>query len=285
MNLTLAYSPCPNDTFAFHAMINNLVDCEGLKFNVRLNDVEELNRGAEEERFDVCKMSYHAFFHISDRYTMLRSGSALGYHNGPILVAPAGSRLVSLRDDELSEELSKSKIAIPGMMTTGALLLKIAFPEAGNLYPVLFSEIGQGVLSGNYDAGVLIHEGRFTYRERGLELLMDLGENWHSLTSMPVPLGGIAVSKRLERETAARVGRVLRRSILFAMENPNLSTEYVSCYAQEMERDIQKKHIELFVNNYTLDIGDEGEAAVKELLRRASKADPQIILRDELFIF
>lgn len=284
MRLKLAYSPCPNDTFAFHAMVHSLVDCEGLEFDVTLADVEQLNKGAYNGEYDICKMSYHAFFMMAEKYIMLRSGSALGYHNGPLLVAKKGSKLATLTGRELSDAISRSKIAIPGDMTTGALLLKIAFPDAGITRSLIFSEIADAVLSGEFEAGVLIHEGRFTYEERGLELIMDLGENWHSLSSLPVPLGGIAVNRRIEPETIRKIGRVLRRSIQYAMDNPEQSGEYVACHAQEMDSDIQKKHIGLFVNEYTLEIGEEGERAVNELYKRLSKSNPQIIYRDKLFI-
>ncbi|MDX9782163.1 MAG: 1,4-dihydroxy-6-naphthoate synthase [Bacteroidales bacterium] len=284
MRLKLAYSPCPNDTFAFHAMVHSLVDCEGLEFDVTLADVEQLNKGAYNQEYDICKMSYHAFFMMADKYIMLRSGSALGYHNGPLLVAKKGSKLATLTGRELTDEISRCKIAIPGDMTTGALLLKIAFPDHGITKSLVFSEIEDAVLSGEYEAGVLIHEGRFTYEEKGLQLIMDLGENWHSISSLPVPLGGIAVDRRRDPETIRKIGRVLRRSIQYAMDNPEESGEYVACHAQEMDSDIQKKHIGLFVNKYTLEIGEEGERAVNELFKMVSKVNTQIIYRDKLFI-
>jgi 1,4-dihydroxy-6-naphthoate synthase len=229
-------------------------------------------------------MSYHAFFMMADKYIMLRSGSALGYHNGPLLVAKKGSKLATLTGRELTDEISRCKIAIPGDMTTGALLLKIAFPDHGITKSLVFSEIEDAVLSGEYEAGVLIHEGRFTYEEKGLQLIMDLGENWHSISSLPVPLGGIAVDRRRDPETIRKIGRVLRRSIQYAMDNPEESGEYVACHAQEMDSDIQKKHIGLFVNKYTLEIGEEGERAVNELFKMVSKVNTQIIYRDKLFI-
>ncbi|MDD2492135.1 MAG: 1,4-dihydroxy-6-naphthoate synthase [Bacteroidales bacterium] len=284
MRLKLAYSPCPNDTFAFHAMVHNLVDCEGLEFDITLADVEQLNKGAQNREYDICKMSYHAFFLMTDKYVMLRSGSALGYHNGPLLVTRKGSKLSSANGEEISKALISSRIAIPGEMTTGALLLKIAFPEAKSTYPILFSKIADSIINGEFDAGVLIHEGRFTFKEKGLHLIMDLGENWHTVSSLPVPLGGIAVSRKIDSETASKIGRVLKRSIQFAMDNPEFSGEYVACHAQEMESSVQKKHIDLFVNNHTLEIGEEGERAVKELYLRLKEGENQINYRDELFI-
>lgn len=284
MRIKLAYSPCPNDTFAFHAMVHGLVDCEGLEFDVNLADVEQLNKAAADGLYDVCKISYHAFFYLADKYLMLRSGSALGYHNGPLLVTKQGSSLSALQGKELAITLSQSNIAIPGIMTTGALLLRVAFPEAKNTTPILFSEVADAVLSGDFEAGVLIHEGRFTYKEKGLGLIMDLGENWHNISALPIPLGGIAVSREIDPDTAEKIGRVLKRSILFALENPEISRNYVACNAQEMDVDIQRKHIGLFINDYTLEIGEEGENAVRELFKRLSITDSQIIYRDKLFI-
>lgn len=274
MTLSLAYSPCPNDTFAFHAMVHGLIDTEGLSFNVDLADVEQLNKRAEEEKYDVCKLSYHAFFYICDRYVMLRSGSALGYNNGPLFVS----------DRILNGQFSRLKIAIPGEKTTGALLLRIAYPECTNLTPVLFSQIEERVLSGEFDAGVLIHEGRFTYAAKGLKLIEDLGTFWQAKTGKPIPLGGIAVSRRLSVEMGQKVNRVLRRSIEFAFRNPELSEEYVCSNALELDRDIQKRHIELFVNNYSTDIGEAGIDAVYSLYDKALEIEQNIIKRDNLFI-
>jgi len=274
MTLSLAYSPCPNDTFAFHAMVNGLVDTEGLQFNIELADVEQLNKRASEEKYDICKLSYHAFFYLCDRYTMLRSGSALGYNNGPLFVS----------ERVLDGPFSGLKIAIPGEKTTAALLLKIAYPECTNISPVLFSQIEERILSGEFDAGVLIHEGRFTYASKGLKLIKDLGTYWQTKTGKPVPLGGIAVSRKLSLETGQKVNRILRRSIEFAFKNPELSAEYVCSNARELDRTIQKRHIELFVNNYSTDIGESGIDAVYSLYNKALEIEPKIIKRDNLFI-
>ncbi|OFY41767.1 MAG: hypothetical protein A2X18_10620 [Bacteroidetes bacterium GWF2_40_14] len=274
MTLSLAYSPCPNDTFAFHAMVHGLVDTEGLSFKVELADIEQLNMRAEQETYDICKLSYHAFFYLCDKYAMLRSGSALGYNNGPLFVS---ARL-------LNGPCSTLKIAIPGDKTTGALLLRIAYPECRNLSPVIFSQIEERVLSGEFDAGVLIHEGRFTYAEKGLKLIEDLGTYWQTKTGKPIPLGGIAVSRKLSVETGQKVNRVLRRSIEFAFGNPELSGDYVFNNARELDRDIQKRHIELFLNNYSTDIGESGIDAVYSLYDKILEIEPKIIKRDNLFI-
>jgi len=255
-------------------MVHGLVDTEGLSFDVELADVEQLNKRSAEERYDICKLSYHAFFYLCDRYAMLRSGSALGYNNGPLFVS----------ERVIKEPFSGLKIAIPGERTTGALLLRIAYPECTNLSPVLFSQIEERVLSGEFDAGVLIHEGRFTYEAKGLKLIEDLGTFWQTKTGKPIPLGGIAVSRKLSVETGQKINRVLRRSIEFAFSNPELSKEYVCSNARELDRNIQKRHIELFVNNYSTDIGETGIDAVYSLYDKALEIEPKIIKRDNLFI-
>ena len=284
MKLKLAYSPCPNDTFAFHAMVHGLIDTEGLEFTVELADVEQLNKGAASGLYDMCKLSYHAFFYLCDRYAMLRAGSALGYNNGPLFVAPEGSKLFRPDGTPDREKIAMAKVAIPGEMTTGALLLKLAFPEITDKSPIIFSSVESEVMAGHYDAGVLIHEGRFTYRNKGLRLIEDLGAFWQNSTGFPIPLGGIAILRSFSPDIQQKVNRVLNRSIRFAMENPSLSQRYVAENAQEMDADIQKKHIELFVNDYSIDIGTEGEKAVNTLYKKVLEINPEICKRDNLFI-
>lgn len=257
MELSLAFSPCPNDTFAFHALINSLVDTEGLTFRVEMADVEELNMRAAQGRYDICKLSYHAFFTIADKYAMLRSGSALGFNNGPLLVkkGPAGNPVPE-----------NPLIAIPGTHTTAALLLQTAYREYNRLRPMLFSDIEKAVLEGEVDAGVLIHEGRFTYREKGLELIKDLGEFWQEKFNSPIPLGGIAVKRELQKDgLEQKINRVLKKSILYAYEHPGDSREFIRENAREISAKVQQEHIKLFVNDFTLDIGGKGEEAVRVL--------------------
>jgi len=284
MRLKLAYSLCPNDTFAFHAMVHGLVDTEGLEFETVLADVEQLNMGAASGKYEICKLSYHAFFQLAESFVMLRSGSALGYHNGPLLVTPEKSYLSGLRGEELEKALAAAAVLVPGKMTTGALLLKVAFPMIQNTTPVIFSDIEKLLLDGSFDAGVLIHEARFTYRDKGLALITDLGEHWQKISGLPVPLGGIAVTRRLDPGTARKVNRVLRRSIEFAINNPSASQVYVTCHAQEMDPLVQKQHIELFVNDFSIDIGVEGERAAVALFRKLTQVSPEINFRDDLFI-
>lgn len=257
MELSLAFSPCPNDTFAFHALINSLVDMEGLTFRTEMADVEELNRRAAQGRYDVCKLSYHAFFTIADQYAMLRSGSALGFNNGPLLVKKKNTGK-TLPPNPL--------IAIPGIHTTAALLLATAYREYNRLRPMLFSDIEKAILDEEVDAGVLIHEGRFTYGEKGLELIKDLGEFWQETFNSPIPLGGIAVKRELQKSgLAQKINRVLKRSISYAYEHPGDSREFITENAREISAEVQQEHIRLFVNDFTLDIGDKGEKAVHVL--------------------
>lgn len=284
MKLTLAYSPCPNDTYAFHAMVHNLVDCEDLSFEVSLADVEQLNKDAALGKYDICKLSYHAFFLLSSKYSMLRVGSALGYGNGPLLVSKKGSKAFLPSAQPNFELLNSQTVAIPGDHTTAALLLRIAFPSIVNFKSMIFSDIEREVLEENYIAGVLIHEGRFTYEEKGLQLIADLGLEWQKKSGLPIPLGGIAVSRSIDDKTAQKIERVLKRSIEFANNNPEVSASYVYQYAQEIEQDILHKHIKMFVNDYTLGIGKEGEKAVYELFRHSLSIYPQLALTNNLFI-
>lgn len=258
--LSLAFSSCPNDTFMFHALVHGLVDTEGLTFDVDIHDVEELNERAQHDRYDVTKMSYHGWFTVRDRYALLSSGSALGWDCGPLLVRRACDESVMRRPG--------LRIAVPGRFTTGALLCTLAYPGLGEQIPMLFSDIESAVSCGEVDLGVLIHEGRFTYRDKGLELVRDLGAWWQETSGCPIPLGLIAVRKSLGPEIAARFDRVLHRSISYAFAHPEASQDYVASYARELSAAIQRKHIDLFVNRFSLDLGEEGRRAVDTLYER-----------------
>lgn len=284
MRLTLAYSPCPNDTFAFHAMVHSLVDCEGLTFDVNLMDIDTLNMSSADGIYDICKLSYHAYYHLLDKYIMLRAGSALGYNNGPLLVAIKKSPLFSENGGIDLEQLSRSVTAIPGEKTTAALLLKIFFPEIKKTESLVFSEIENAVLTGRYSSGVIIHESRFTYSEKGLCKIADLGDLWQKKFSLPIPLGGIAIRRSIDSQTQQRVNRILKRSIEFAFRNPHLSVDYTKFHAREMEANILQKHIKLFVNQYSVDISKEGEKAVDTLYRSASEIFPLSHNKESLFI-
>jgi len=257
MRVTLAFSSCPNDTFMFHAMVHSLVDTEGLEFDITISDVEDLNKAAQYAGYDISKMSYHGYFTVMESYSMLSCGSALGYDCGPLLVCREG-------DTSLFEK-DKPRVAVPGMYTTGALLYKLAFSGKGVPVPMLFSDIEGAVGQGDVDMGVLIHEGRFTYRDKGLALVKDLGSWWQQTSSCPIPLGGIAVRSSLGDDFRKKVERVLRRSIEYAFANREASAGYVASYAQELSAEIQRKHIDMFVNRFSLELGEEGERAVATL--------------------
>lgn len=253
MRLKLSISPCPNDTFMFHALVHGLVDCEGLEFDVEYHDIEELNRAAMAAEPDVSKISCAVLPALKRDYVMLDSGAALGRGNGPLLVKRKG----------FQGELKR--VAVPGKYTTANALVSGLFPLIDELSPVLFSEIAEAVERGEFDGGVLIHEGRFVYERRNLELVADLGVEWERMTDLPLPLGGIVVRRELGDDVRGRVERTLRRSIEYAFANPMASREYVKAHARELEDDVIDKHIALFVNEFSLSLGAQGRHAIAYL--------------------
>ena len=254
MKLTLGFSPCPNDTFIFDAIVHQKIDTEGLEFEVIFSDVEQLNKWAFDGKLDVTKLSYNAFTHCLDKYILLDSGSALGRNCGPILLKKSGTILTP-----------DSKIAIPGKYTTANMLLSISNPEYTNKVETLFSEIENDVLSGKVDAGLIIHENRFTYQHKGLEKVKDLGEFWEEKTGLPIPLGGIVVNRDLPLEVQKKFARVLRKSVEFAIANRGSSSEFVKCHSQEMETEVIDDHINLYVNEFSVSLGEEGRRSVEKV--------------------
>lgn len=277
MTLTLGFSPCPNDCFIFDALVHGRIDLEGLRFEVQLADVEALNRAAFAGTADITKLSFHAFAHCASRYVLLDAGSALGRNCGPILIS---RRPVSM------EEVAGGglRLAIPGKYTTANFLLALAFPGATDKTEVLFSEVERAVFDGTYDAGVIIHENRFTYESRGLRKIVDLGELWESTMDAPIPLGGIAVRRSLPEETRRRVNRVVRRSVEFAFANRTASLPYVRAHAQEMSEEVMYRHIDLYVNDYSIDLGPGGRSAVELLIARATAAAVIPPVHEPLFL-
>ncbi len=277
MHLSLGFSSCPNDTFIFDAMVHGKIDTEGLSFTVHMHDVEELNQMAFRNELDITKLSYHAFAYLTDEYQLLDAGSALGFGVGPLLV-------VKKDGPALQKDKSEWKVAIPGKYTTANFLLSIAYPEMQNKTELLFYEIEQGVLNGSFDAGLLIHENRFTYEQRGLFNVADLGEFWEKYAKAAIPLGGIVVKRNLAGDVKQKINRVLRRSVEYAFANPKASYEYVKTHAQEMEEEVMYKHINLYVNQFSVDLGDEGKRAVKTLFKMAK--EKQIIeqIREDIFL-
>jgi len=274
--LTLGFSPCPNDTFIFDAMIHGKIDTEGLDFQVEMADVEVLNKKAMKGTIDITKLSYHAYAYLTHQYQLLHSGSALGNNCGPLLIA---------KKTFAYEEISALKIAIPGKYTTANFLLSYAFPKLNNRIEMLFSDIENAVLAENVDAGLIIHENRFTYMEKGLLKLIDLGEYWETNTGLPIPLGGIVVHRNIPTDIQQKINRVLRRSVAFALQNPEQTLPYVRQYAQEMDDKVMMQHINLYVNDYTVNLGEKGKKAIRHMYQKAAELEIATITNEDIFIF
>jgi 1,4-dihydroxy-6-naphthoate synthase len=257
--LSLAYSPCPNDTYIFYALSQGLIATPfGLK--ITLADVEKLNQQVKQGALDISKISVSAVPHIFDRYRLLRSGGAIGRGCGPLVVAKRPVRMEDLRD---------ATIAAPGKLTTAHLLLRLNGIHRGPCVAMQFDRIMPAVASGEVDAGVIIHEGRFTYQAHGLHMVIDLGEWWEAETGLPLPLGAIAVRRDLGPEIAATVEEKIRESLLYSRANPEAAWPYIRHHAQEMEPDVIRRHIDTFVNDFSMDAGEEGETALKRILGAA----------------
>lgn len=256
MKLTLGFSPCPNDTFIFDALVNKKIHTGGIEFDVLLEDVETLNQWAMEGKLDITKLSFPAFFNSLDHYVLLNSGSALGKGVGPLLIK---------KENTLVDDIKDHSIAIPGTNTTANLLLSFSYPEADQKIPMIFSAIEDAVLNGETDLGVIIHENRFTYEDKGLVKVADLGENWEKQMQVPVPLGGIAIQRSVDPDLSKTIQTLIRQSIEYAFSAyPNIA-EYVKQHSQTMSEDVMRQHIELYVNNFSLDLGDGGKDAIRIL--------------------
>jgi 1,4-dihydroxy-6-naphthoate synthase len=259
IEMLLCFSPCPNDTFIFHALLHGKVDTEGLSFDTNIIDIQQLNELAIAGKGDVVKMSFAVYPIARQHYGILDSGSALGYGNGPLLVA----------QQPLSNLDATTTVAIPGAHTTAFLLMRKAFPQVQQYVPTLFSKIPSAIRSGKVQAGVLIHESRFTYAEQGLHLIADLGAWWEAHYHLPIPLGGIGIQRTLPAEQQQAFARVLRRSVDYALQNSADSRFFVKHYAQELSDTVIDSHIKMFVNNYTQSLGKDGRLAVNALLANA----------------
>ncbi len=260
IQLNIGYSPCPNDTYIFYAMVHGKIPLEHIAYAPPLlEDVETLNDWALEGRLDVTKLSFHALGHVADRYTLLRAGAALGRGCGPLLVTGAQRK---------KRDIADWKIAIPGRYTTAAMLLKLFEPACHQLVVMRFDDIMDGIKNGDVDAGVIIHESRFTYSQLGLDCVQDLGAWWEQETGLPIPLGCIAARNSLNSDIIEEIDSSIAASIRWTRENPASSREYIIQHAQELEQDVIQNHIGLYVNDFSLDIGVDGLAAVEELFRR-----------------
>ncbi len=262
MKLTLGFSPCPNDTFIFDALIHHKIDTEGLEFEVFYDDVETLNQKAFSKTLDITKLSFHAFAFALADYVLLDAGSALGFGVGPLLISRQ-----ELSD--LESKIANLQTAIPGKYTTANFLFSLAFPQAVNKKEMLFSDIEDAVLEGEIDLGLIIHENRFTYQQKGLKKVLDLGEYWEKRTGCAIPLGGIVVRRSLPDELKLKINRVLRRSVEFAFANPKSGLPFIRSHAQSMDESVMYKHIELYVNKYSIDLGAEGRKAIDVLFSAA----------------
>lgn len=256
MKLSLGFSPCPNDTFIFDALVNKKIDTEGLEFDVVLEDIQTLNEWANEGRLHITKLSFPAFFQNSDKYQMLNSGAALGKGVGPLLIA---KKMVNVPD------IHHSSIAIPGELTTANFLLSFAFPAAKNKTPILFSKIEDAVLMEKFDLGVIIHENRFTYQQKGLIRICDLGEIWEEKQKAPIPLACIAAKTTIEPGIRNKVSELIRASVEYAFARYPEITSYTKEHAQAMDEEVMRQHIELYVNNYSVDLGADGRKAINQL--------------------
>jgi 1,4-dihydroxy-6-naphthoate synthase len=268
LNFSIGFSPCPNDTFIFDALVNNKIDTEGIRFEPVLEDVETLNKWALQGKLDITKLSFPAFFQSLDTYVLLNAGSALGKGVGPLLISktdPDSYRDGSQIPIAIGTEVRRQAVALPGINTTANLLFSFAYPEALNKKFMIFSAIEDAVLNGDIELGVIIHENRFTYQQKGLHKVMDLGEYWEEKMKTPIPLGGIAINQSVKRSVALKVNELIRKSLEYAFANYPLITDYVKQHSQAMSEEVMRQHIDLYVNNYSLDLGAEGKKAIETL--------------------
>ncbi len=275
MKLKLGFSTCPNDTFIFAPIVFKKIDTQGLDFELILADVEELNKMAFENSLDITKISFHAYAYLAKNFLILNSGSALGRNNGPLVIA---------KEIFPAKDLPQKKLAIPGKYTTANLLLQIAFGKLKQTKEYLFSEIPGAILNGEADAGVIIHETRFTYQDMGLKKIIDLGEFWEETTDLPVPLGGIIINRNLPEEVIVKFDRILKQSVLYSLENPQDSIDFIRKYAQEISDEVMYKHIELYVNDFTVDLGELGKKSIEKLYAIAFEKGLIPKVEDKIFV-
>ena len=276
MKLSLGFSPCPNDTFIFDGLVNNKIDTEGFEFDVYLEDVQTLNQWALQKKLDVSKISYGVLPLVLKEYIVLNSGGALGQGVGPLLI--------SKKTPEDMSMVNEMTIAIPGENTTAHMLFTYAFPNAFKKKFLVFNQVENAVLNDDVDAGVIIHENRFTYQDRGLIKLMDLGEHWEQQTSAPIPLGCIIINRNFDSKVQEQLERLIKKSIEYSfLHYPEVSS-YVSDHSQEMSEDVMRKHIDLYVNDFSIDLKANGKAAVHKLLEVYKQLNNSTIANDKIFV-
>jgi 1,4-dihydroxy-6-naphthoate synthase len=276
MNLTLGFSPCPNDTFIFDALVNKKIDTGDLTFQPVLEDVQTLNEWALQGRLAITKISYGVLPLLLDKYIVLNAGGALGKGVGPLLI----TKQAHTNDTAVNN----MTIAIPGEHTTAHMLFSLAYPQATKKKFMLFSAIEDAVLNGEVDAGVIIHENRFTYQQKGLHKLVDLGEYWERQTGNPIPLGGIVMKKMFDNALQQKVDTLIKQSLEYAFKNYPLITDYVKQHSQEMSESVMRQHIDLYVNNYSLQLGPDGKAAVHTFLDIYERLKKVSVQKDIIFL-
>ena len=272
--IQIGFSPCPNDTFIFDALVNNKIDTGNLQFEPILEDVQTLNTWAIEGKLPVTKLSYGVLPLVFNKYNLLNSGSALGRGVGPLLITNEGLPVT---------DIENKTIAIPGENTTANLLFSIAYPNAKNKVFLRYDEIENFVLQ-DKGLGVIIHENRFTYADKGLKKITDLGDYWEKETGYPIPLGGIVVKKSIQPQIQELIDLLIKQSIEFAFANYPVLNEYIRSHSQEMSEDVMRKHIELYVNDYSLNLGKKGIEAIRKLIAVYEKLHPEIIISAEEFM-
>lgn len=280
MKLTLGFSPCPNDTFIFDALIHHKIDTEGLEFEVFFYDVETLNKKVFRSELDISKISYHAYAYALENYILLNSGSALGFGVGPLLI----SKNPALNLDTVLKNSQNLKVAIPGKYTTANFLLGLAVPNLNDKVLYSFSDIEGALLRGEVDLGLIIHENRFTYQDKHLHKVIDLGDFWEERTASPIPLGGIVINRKIDLETQYKVDRVLRKSVEYAFANPKSGIDFIKLHAQEMDEAVMYKHIDLYVNEFSVDLGQEGRRAIQTLFDHALALKTIPTIHQKLFL-
>ncbi len=266
MKLTLGFSPCPNDTFIFDALVNKKIDTGNFSFEVVLEDVQTLNQWAIAGKLDISKISYGVLPLVTKEYAVLHAGGALGKGVGPLLI--------SKQEIPPAEKINEKTIAIPGENTTAHMLFSLAYPQAGKKKFMIFSAIEDAVINSHTDLGVIIHENRFTYMQKGLKKVIDLGEYWERETRYPIPLGGIVIKRERDVVLQKKIDALIRQSIEYAFNNYPVLADYVKQHSQEMEEKVMRQHIDLYVNNYSINLGEDGKEAVKKLLAVYAQINP-----------